>query len=60
QLIAKLINAPLVAWNVNKVLNKDHMYDATEIFRTLGQHKKKTFFKLGFHLITSFYSFIGA
>lgn len=55
QLIATIINAPLVAWNVNKVLNKNHMYDATEIFRTLGQHKKETFFKLGFYLITFFY-----
>lgn len=109
QVIATVLNAPLVAWNVNKlsdgfwclrswdfisrdcattlftvpsgrsiprnntntiwlidwltfwspslhrVINKNHMYDATEIFRTLGQHKKETFFKLGFYLITFFY-----
>lgn len=31
------------------------MYDATEIFRTLGGHKKETFFKLGFYLLSFFY-----
>jgi len=55
QWIAFLINAPLVAWNVNKITNKNHMYDATEIFRTLGTHKKECFIKLGFYLITFFY-----
>jgi hypothetical protein len=52
QVIAFLINLPLVIWNVNKVMNKNHMYDATEIFRTLGQHKKECFFKLGFYLLS--------
>lgn len=47
QFIPLLLNAPLVAYNVNKVMTKQHMYDATEIFRTLGQHKKECFFKLG-------------
>lgn len=70
QVIAFLLNAPLLAYNVNKcvpatisrhdefdihswlwqscsplsciarVVNRNHMFDATEIFRTLGQHKK--------------------
>jgi hypothetical protein len=52
QFIAVLINLPLVAWNVRKVLNRNHMYDATEIFRTLGQHKKECFLKLGFYLLS--------
>lgn len=47
QFLPLLLNAPLVAYNVNKVMTKQHMYDATEIFRTLGQHKKECFFKLG-------------
>lgn len=34
-------------------MNGHHMYDATEIFRTLPQHKKESFFKLGFYLIVS-------
>ena len=84
QVIAFLLNAPLLAYNINKyvspsprppansrspgpappprppaltltlspcsfrVVNRNHMFDATEIFRTLGQHKKESFFKLGF------------
>jgi len=40
QVVSFLLNAPLLAYNVNKVVNRNHMFDATEIFRTLGQHKK--------------------
>src|SRR3954454_22946259 len=38
-----------------RVVNNKHMYDATEIFRTLGQHKKECFAKLGFYLVCFFY-----
>lgn len=31
------------------------MYDATEIFRTLSTHKKESFIKLGFYLLSFFY-----
>ena len=31
------------------------MYDATEIFRTLGTQKKESFIKLGFYLVSFFY-----
>ena len=31
------------------------MYDATEIFRTLSGHKKESFIKLGFYLLSFFY-----
>lgn len=31
------------------------MYDATEIFRTLPAHKKESFIKLGFYLLSFFY-----
>ncbi|KAG8985937.1 hypothetical protein FRB94_004804 [Tulasnella sp. JGI-2019a] len=55
QWTALVLNAPLVAFNVNKILNKNQMYDATEIFRTLGVHKKECFIKLGFYLISFFY-----
>ncbi|KDN36784.1 putative ERV14-ER-derived vesicles protein [Tilletiaria anomala UBC 951] len=55
QFIAFLINAPLVAYNANKFLSKNHMLDATEIFRTLSLHKKECFIKLGFYLISFFY-----
>ncbi|GAA5873514.1 hypothetical protein JCM3774_000036 [Rhodotorula dairenensis] len=56
QVIAFLLNAPLLAYNVNKVVNRNHMFDATEIFRTLGQHKKESFVKLGFYLVFFFYA----
>lgn len=71
QIIAFVLNAPLVAYNVNQIMNKTHMcvlagqrdrflirahrYDATEIFRTLGGHKKVVFIKLGFYLLSFFY-----
>ena len=31
------------------------MYDATEIFRTLSGHKKESFMKLGFYLLSFFF-----
>ena len=31
------------------------MYDATEIFRTLPGHKKESFIKLAFYLLSFFY-----
>jgi len=55
QWVAFLINAPLLAYNVNKILNKKHMYDATEIFRSLPNHKNEAFVKLGFYLFSFFY-----
>ena len=70
QWLAFLLNAPLVAYNVNKwvcihfahttrltirIMSKNHMYDATEIFRTLSGHKKESFIKLGFYLVSFFY-----
>ena len=38
-----------------RIRNKNHMYDATEIFRTLSGHKKESFIKLGFYLLSFFY-----
>ncbi|TFK23934.1 ER-derived vesicles protein ERV14 [Coprinopsis marcescibilis] len=55
QWVAFLLNAPLVAFNANKIFKKNHMYDATEIFRTIGGHKKETFLKLAFYLLSFFY-----
>jgi hypothetical protein len=39
----------------SRILSKNHMYDATEIFRTLSGHKKESFIKLGFYLVSFFY-----
>jgi protein cornichon len=38
-----------------RIRGKNHMYDATEIFRTLPAHKKESFIKLGFYLVSFFY-----
>ncbi|KAG2227525.1 hypothetical protein INT45_002210, partial [Circinella minor] len=45
-----ILNLPLVAFNIRKVTSNHHMYDATEIFRTLNVHKKECFIKLAFYL----------
>merc|ERR1712080_591166 len=55
QWIALAINLPLFAFNANKVINKTYLLDATEIFRTLMSHKKESFVKLGFYLLTFFF-----
>merc|ERR1711977_457162 len=55
QWIALAINLPLLAYNVHKFMNKTYLLDATEIFRTLMTHKKESFLKLGFYLLTFFF-----
>ncbi|WFD32277.1 Structural maintenance of chromosomes protein 5 [Malassezia sp. CBS 17886] len=55
QWMALVINLPLVAYNVNKIVNRTYLLDATEIFRTLMSHKKESFAKLGFYLLSFFY-----
>jgi len=47
--------APSEPWLTNRIMSKNHMYDATEIFRTLSGHKKESFIKLGFYLVSFFY-----
>jgi hypothetical protein len=53
--VALILNLPLAAFNVKKILDKAHLLDATEIFRTLNKHKKESFIKLGFHLVMFFF-----
>ncbi|KAJ2489877.1 hypothetical protein IWW37_003645 [Coemansia sp. RSA 2050] len=50
-----LLNLPLTAWNVAKVVNNRQFYDATEVFRTLSRHKRENFVKVGFYLLCFFY-----
>ena len=50
-----LLNLPVLAYNINKIYNKAQLLDATEIFRTLGKHKRESFMKLGFHLLMFFF-----
>ncbi|KAJ2794507.1 hypothetical protein H4R20_006204, partial [Coemansia guatemalensis] len=53
--ISMIINLPLVAWNVNKVVGNRQFYDATEVFRTLSKHKRENFVKVAFYLLCFFY-----
>ncbi|TQS31463.1 hypothetical protein Golomagni_08251, partial [Golovinomyces magnicellulatus] len=41
--LALLLNLPLLAWNINKIVQNTHLLDATEIFRKLNVHKKVSF-----------------
>ena len=52
---ALFLNSPLLAYHVHKIMNNRHMYDATEIFRTLSNHKRECFLKLAFYLFSFFY-----
>ncbi|PWN26600.1 hypothetical protein BDZ90DRAFT_233206 [Jaminaea rosea] len=54
QWLVFLLNVPLVAWNAKKVMDKNHLLDATEIFRTLNSHKKQAFIKLAIFLLSFF------
>ena len=40
-------------YKIIRVTSNRHMYDATEIFRTLNVHKKECFIKLAFYLCVS-------
>ncbi|KAI9032159.1 cornichon [Hyaloraphidium curvatum] len=52
---AFLMNVPLLGYNIKKVMDKRQLYDPTEIFRTLPNHKKECFIKLGFYLLSFFF-----
>lgn len=41
--------------STHRVFKTRHMYDATEIFRTLPKHKAECFVKLAFYLLSFFY-----
>ena len=45
----------VATFHLYRIRNKNHMYDATEIFRSLSGHKKESFIKLGFYLLSFFY-----
>lgn len=51
----QLEERPVLMSVIRRIVNKNHMLDATEIFRTLDGHKKEAFFKLGFYLLSFFY-----
>jgi len=49
-----LFNLPLLCYNVKRYMDNKHMYDATEIFRTLSYDKKESFIKLVFFFVSFF------
>lgn len=36
---------------LDRITDRSHMYDATEVFRTLSKHKRESFIKLGFYAV---------
>eukprot|EP00158_Paraphelidium_tribonemae_P000343 Partr_v1_DN21648_c0_g1_i2_m17733 putative cornichon homolog len=52
---AILLNLPLVIYNGWKISGKKHIFDATDIYRTLSTHKKEAFIKLGFYMLSFFF-----
>lgn len=44
------LNAPVIAWNARRLMDRDTTLDATEIFRTLSGHQKESYSKLGFYV----------
>ncbi|KTW30861.1 hypothetical protein T552_00572 [Pneumocystis carinii B80] len=50
-----MLNLPLLAYNINKIVTNQYTLDATEIFRTLGRHKKESFIKLAIYLLFFFF-----
>ncbi|AMD22904.1 HHR135Wp [Eremothecium sinecaudum] len=50
-----LLNLPVLLFNGKKIYTKMQLLDATEIFRTLGKHKRESFLKLGFYLLMFFF-----
>ncbi|KAG4098762.1 cornichon [Neocallimastix lanati (nom. inval.)] len=49
-----LFNVPLLWYNIKRYLDNKHLFDATEIFRTLSYDKKESFIKLLFFFISFF------
>eukprot|EP00250_Pteridium_aquilinum_P004106 c14343_g1_i1 orf=41-616(+) len=52
--IMALINAPMVYYNGNLYLKRQHLVDVTEIFSVLGKEKKYRLIKLGFYVLMFF------
>ncbi|ODQ65923.1 cornichon [Nadsonia fulvescens var. elongata DSM 6958] len=51
-----LINMPILTFSINKVYTNNYLLDATDIFKTVRNHKKESFVKLGFFLVFFFFS----
>jgi len=50
-----LLNLPLLAYNISKIIGNKQFLDATEIFRNLNSEKMEWGIKLGFYLFSLFF-----
>lgn len=50
-----LLNVPIAAYHVYRLLNRRNWYDPTEIFRRLPEHKQEAFVKLAVYTCLFFY-----
>ncbi len=55
QFVALLWNVPLVIYNFNKLSERKHRMEPTDIFRELPDRKREALIKLGFFLVSFFY-----
>lgn len=53
-LVTALFNAPLIAFNVKRYLQKRHLLDNTSIFNDVHREKRVYEFKLAIHLLLFF------
>ncbi|KAG4100723.1 cornichon [Neocallimastix lanati (nom. inval.)] len=49
-----LFNLPLLCYNIKRYIDNRHLFDATEIIRTLSYDKKESIIKLVFFFISFF------
>ncbi|KAJ7498198.1 cornichon [Mycena galericulata] len=57
QWLAFLITAPMAAYNLKKIRDKDYMFDVSQMkFRRVPwRHRKERFIKIGFYLFAFFF-----
>ncbi|ORY77701.1 cornichon [Protomyces lactucae-debilis] len=44
--LSLLLNVPLMAWNIKRLLKQDHIIEPTEVFRKLPQHQKESYIRV--------------
>lgn len=55
RVVPLVVHSILTAYNYSKYRRNKHLFDATEIFRTVGVHKIESFVKMIFYLLSFFY-----
>ncbi|OIR57234.1 MAG: ER-derived vesicles protein ERV14 [Amphiamblys sp. WSBS2006] len=52
-----LVNAPLLAYDGNRVFRNNFLYDPTKLFQNVEKYKMTRYIKVSFHLLFFFYYF---